>query len=84
MSIDKKDINKVIELSKKDFDEKLGQAIKAAGVDKKLSETLIRDSDKIKKALEALGDKEISELSEILKKNNLEKVENILKRDSDK
>lgn len=79
MGIDKKDIDRVIGLSKKDFDEKLAQAVNAAGVDKKLSETLLRDSDKIKKALGSLSEKEISDLSEILKKNNLGKVEDLLK-----
>ena len=84
MSIDKKDIDRVIGLSKKDFDEKLAQAINNAGVDKHLSEALLRDSDKIKKALGGLSEKEISELSEILKKNNLAKVEDLLKNGSGK
>ena len=79
MSIDKKDIDRVIGMSKKDFDEKLSQAVNAAGVDKRLSETLLRDSDKIKKALGSLSDKDISDLSEILKKNNLGKVEELIK-----
>ncbi len=79
MSIDKKDIDRVVSLPKKDFDEKLSQAVNAAGVDKKLSDAILRDSDKIKKALGSLSEKEISELSEILKKNNLGKVEDLLK-----
>lgn len=84
MSIDKKYIDRVIGLSKKDFDEKLAQAVNAAGVDKKLSEALLRDSDKIKKALSSLNENDIAELSEILKKNNLGKVEDLLKNGTGK
>ena len=84
MSIDKKDIDKVIGLSKKDFDEKLAEAVNSVGIDKKISETLLRDSDKIKKTLESLTDKEISALSETLKKNNLARIEEIIKNASGK
>ena len=84
MSIDRKDIDKVIGLSKKDFEEKLAEAVNSVGIDEKISKTLIRDSDKIKKTLESLTDKEISDLSETLKKNNLVRIEEIIKNASGK
>lgn len=79
MSIDKKDVERITGLSKKEFDARLSEAVIAAGVDPKISGMLLRESDKIKNALGSLSEKELAELSEILKKNKLGQIEAIIK-----
>lgn len=79
MSIEKKDIDRITGLSKNDFEKKLSAAVKSAGVDPLVSMALMRDSEKIKKALGSLSEKDIAQLSEVLKKNNLGDIEKIIK-----
>ena len=79
MSIEKKDIDRITGLSKSDFEKKLSEAVKSAGVDPLVSIALLRDSEKIKNALGSLSEKEIAQLSEVLKNNNLGNIEKIIK-----
>jgi hypothetical protein len=81
--IDKKDVDRITGLSKSEFDKRLSDAVTLAGLDPKVSGMLLRDSDKIKNALGSLSEKEIGELSEVLKKNKLGKIEELIKSSID-
>lgn len=84
MSIEKKDIDKILSLDKASFEEKLHGAIKAAGIDKKFESAILSDSDRIMKTIKNMNQKDIDKLSEIIKKNNLGQLENIIKSELNK
>lgn len=79
MSIDKKDIERVASLNDEMFRAQVQKAVQSAGLDPKLTSRILKDSDKIKKALQTLSDKDLEKLSETLKSNKLDSIEKIIK-----
>lgn len=79
MSIDKKDIDRILKLESDEFNKRLSAALAASGKEFGAYSYLLKDGDKIKKALAGLNESDIAKLSEILKNNNLESVEKIIK-----
>ena len=79
MSIDRKDLEKVLSLGDDEFRNRVEKAVNSAGLDPKVTKYILNDSEKIKKALRGLSDKDLSRMSETLKKNNLESIEKIFK-----
>lgn len=79
MSIDKKDIERVASLNDEMFRAQVQKAVQSAGLDPKLTSRILKDSDKIKKALQTLSDKDLEKLTETLKSNKLDSIEKIIK-----
>ena len=79
MSFDKNDLNKILSLSPEEFDKKLSGAIKASGIDEKISSSLLKDTKRVRSALAGLSEKDLENISEIIKKNNLGQIETIIK-----
>ena len=79
MSFDKKDIERILKLDSDEFAKRISAALTASGKDAEAYGSLLRDSDKIKKALSSLSASDIEKLSAVLKNNNLESLEKILK-----
>lgn len=82
MSIDRKDVDKVLSLNDRDFRARVENAVRVSGLDPTVANYILKDSDKIKKALQGLSDKDLSKLSDTIKKNNLESIEKIFKESS--
>jgi len=82
MSIDRKDVDKVLSLNDRDFRARVESAVRVSGLDPTVANYILKDSDKIKKALQGLSDKDLSKLSDTIKKNNLESIEKIFKESS--
>lgn len=83
MSFDKNDLDKILGLSSDEFEQKLKAALVASGIDKRVSETLLKDSGRIRNALSGLSEKDLVKISELVKKNNLGNVESIIKNTLD-
>ena len=79
MSIDKKDIERVVALNDEVFRAQVQKAVQSAGLDPRLTSRILKDSDKIKKTLQTLSDKDLEKLSETLKSNKLDSIEKIIK-----
>ena len=79
MSIDKKDIEKIVDLDKAEFEKRLAMAIGASGIDISRYECIIKDSEKIKSALSNLNSNDLKKLSDLIEKNNMGQLEKILK-----
>ncbi len=84
MSFDKNDLDKILSLSPEEFQKKLSNAVKNSGLDPIISAKLLKDTDKIRNALSGIGEKELLEASKIIKKNNLEHFETIIKNEINK
>ncbi len=81
MSFDKNDLNKILSLSPEEFDKKLTSALNSSGIDGKVAKMVMKDTSKIRNALSGLSEKDLQGITEVMKKNNLGQLENIIKKE---
>lgn len=81
MSFDKNDLDSVKKLSKDEFNAKLTNAVQKAGVDPAISNMLLKDTEKIRRAISTLNEKDLLQISQTLQKNNMGQIENIIKNE---
>ncbi len=81
MSFDKNDLDSVKKLSKDEFHTKLSNAVQKAGIEPTISNMLLKDTEKIRKAISSLSEKDLAQISQTLQKNNMGQIENIIKNE---
>lgn len=81
MSFDKNDLDSVKNLSKDEFNAKFTNAVQKSGLEPMISNMLLKDTEKIRKALSQLNEKDLAQISQTLQKNNMGEIENIIKNE---
>lgn len=82
MAIDKKDLDNVLKLSDQEFKSKIGRAIEAMGVEKKVSDKIMGDIGRVKKTIGSLSQTDIEKLTKNLDEQKIQELQSIIKKES--
>jgi replication-associated recombination protein RarA len=79
MGFDRSDVNRIMSLDSNEFKKRLENALKLSGVEKGIGDAILRDPERIRKAISGLSDGDLRSISATLRKKELGNIEAMIK-----